>query len=63
MNGVVEDSTGDLIRAGYVEFVNIEPGQSVRTDAPEDSRVRWQAGTDFFHRWTGTEWVTVPQEL
>jgi len=60
MHGIIEDSTGDLLRAGFVAFAP-GPGESLRTDVPIPSYVRGQSGVFQMSRWSGTQWILVPQ--
>lgn len=56
MKGVIKDSTGDLIRAGYSEFI-AESGETVREDVPEPAYVLGYGNKT--HRWTGSAWVVM----
>lgn len=65
MNGVILIASGNLIRAGFSDFLNdgsFDPAtDSYRTDVPEPPLV-YRAGTaGQFHRWDGDEWVLVSQ--
>lgn len=59
MNGVIEIATGDLIRAGGVDFT-LEPGfdeltEAQRTEVPVPACIRKYLAYEW-HRWTGTVW-------
>jgi len=58
MNGIIETSSGNLLRAGYCTFTPGD-GESYRTDVPEPAYVYWQFCTQY-HRWTGATWVIEP---
>ncbi len=61
-NGVIETATGDLLRAGFSDFLNdgsFNAGtESYRTDVPFPGKVRY-GGDANMHRWSGSEWVEV----
>jgi hypothetical protein len=65
--GVIEISTGDLLRCGYCDFEHdgqLKPDtESVRYDTPNPGKIK---GSPFyiknFHRWTGTEWILINKE-
>jgi len=50
--GVTEDATGDLLRAGYSPFA-AGAGETVRTDLPNPAKTRKAGATGNFHRRTG----------
>ena len=64
-NGVIETATGDLLRAGYCDFVtdgSLNVGtETVKTDVPCLPKAKGKNGLTAMHRWTGTEWIEVPQ--
>lgn len=57
MNGIIEVSTGYLLRAGFCSFT-AGSGEEVRTDVPEPPHVKHH-GDVCVHRWTGTAWEVV----
>jgi len=64
-NGVIETSTGDLLRAGYCDFENdgsFNPEiESYMTSIPNPGKTK---GSPFFtkmDRWTGSGWIEVDQ--
>lgn len=62
-NGVIEDSTGDLLRAGYTDFV-AGTGETIKTNVPNPGKIRdTRPGRMFpkMHRWTGSAWEEVNQ--
>lgn len=59
MNGVIEDATGDLIRAGFTDFT-AGAGETVRNDVPEPAFIR-DGNAPNFHSWTGSDWTTKAQ--
>jgi len=64
MNGVIQISTGDLLRAGFTSFAGQFDAatEQERTDIPQPARVRGRRDTgETFHRWNGTAWVMVTQ--
>jgi hypothetical protein len=64
-NGVIETSTGDLLRAGFCDFQNDgsfdSATQSYRTDVPVPALARGHVGETQMHRWNGSAWVEVAQ--
>lgn len=64
-NGVIETSTGDLIRAGFCDFENddqFDSGtESYRTDVPFPFKIRGDVTEANMHRWNGSSWVEVAQ--
>jgi len=63
MNGVIETSTGDLLRAGFTDFT-AGPGETLRFDVPNPPQRRGAFYEDGnMHRWTGSEWILVPQPM
>ena len=65
MNGVIETSTGNLLRWGYTDFTNsLESGESIRSDVPEGAI---RKGEDYpetateMSRWDGDKWILVAQ--
>lgn len=67
MNGVIETSTGDLLRAGYSDFENDgsfnSETESYRTDVPEDAVEKDPYKLNQYSRWNGSAWETVNSEL
>jgi len=66
MNGVIETSTGDLLRKGYCDFENdgsFDSGsESYRTDVPEGAHVRRDTNESAqYDRWNGSTWEKVNQ--
>ena len=63
--GVIETSTGDLLRAGYCDFVNdgsFNSGtETQRTDAPHPAKARGDERYANMHRWNGSAWIEVTQ--
>ncbi len=63
--GVIETSTGDLLKAGFCDFVNDgsfdATTQTHRTDVPHPGKVRGDTEWEQMHRWNGSAWVEVPQ--
>jgi len=57
-NGIIEDATGDLLRAGYVSFVP-GVGESLRTDVPIPAKLKDNLDFDKFHRWNGSSWIEI----
>lgn len=57
-NGVIETSTGDLLRASYG---TVSPaagaGETARFDVPEPFKVRQPGVQDTYHNWNGVDWV------
>ncbi len=60
MNGVIEDSTGYLLRAGFQTFTAGD-GESVRSDVPVPPYVKYGPGLTQVHQWDGTDWNLVAQ--
>ena len=66
MNGVIETSTGILLRAGYVDF-SIEDSfdadtETYITGVPHNNCIiRGQAGESDVSCWNGSAWVTTTQ--
>jgi len=63
-NGVIETSSGDLLRWGYdVDFVNdgsFKPAtETQRTDIPDSPLIRKTPTSTGWHSWNGTAWVVV----
>ena len=61
--GVIENATGDLLKAGYTDFADDhdDATQSVRDDVPYPGRIRndLREPGGPFDRWSGSEWVEV----
>jgi len=64
-NGVIETSSGDLLRAGYSDFLNdgsFDSGtETYKTDVPIPAKVKYQSGETQMNRWNGSAWVLVSQ--
>lgn len=60
VNGIIETSSGDLLRAGVSSFV-AGAGESLRADVPFPFKVKGQKGETQMHRWNGVSWVLVAQ--
>lgn len=64
MNGVIETATGDLLRAGYADFLNdgaFNPAvESYRVDVPEPAFARSRRRNTQIHRWGGVQWTLIP---
>ena len=65
LNGVIETSTGDLLRAGFSDFENdgsFDGGtETFRTDVPFPAKIRGDQDNSVMQRWTGSEWIEVAQ--
>ena len=65
MNGVIQTSTGDLLRAGYhnlsLEDVFDGATESYRTDIPVGSFCKGAPESSVYKRWNGSLWVDVVQ--
>ena len=63
-NGVIEVSTGNLLRFGYTDFENDgsynSSTESLRTDVPHPGKIFGDSMYTVFHRWNGSEWVEIP---
>lgn len=66
MNGVIETSTGNLLRAGFSIFIASEE-ETLRSDAPQPSFVKSDTSNNQMHNWNGSAWTLVdkpvPQEI
>jgi hypothetical protein len=64
-NGVIQKSTGNLIRAGFCDFENDgsfdASTEAQRTDVPFPGKVRGEKDETQMHRWNGSAWVLVSQ--
>ena len=62
-NGVIETSTGDLLRAGFCNFSTDGKFNSltetIRSDVPVPFYVRGKKHAPTFHRWNGSVWVEI----
>ena len=62
-NGVIETSTGDLLRFGYADFENDgrfnPPAETLREDVPSVAYYRGQVAAPGWSRWTGSAWEIV----
>lgn len=60
-NGVTEDLTGDLLRAGFTDFENdgaLLSGQTFHENVPRPAYVRGEPdGDGKHHNWNGSAWV------
>lgn len=67
-NGVIETSTGDLLRAGYCDFAN-DGGfdaatETLKTGVPHPSATKKSPRADgTWDRWNGTAWVSASPDL
>ena len=66
INGVIDKSTGDLIRWGIsVDFLNDgsfdAANEEIRSDVPYPGKVKNGFVLEKKHNWTGTEWVEIDQ--
>ncbi len=65
MNGVIETASGDLLRAGFCDFLNdgsFNAGtETNRADVPYPAKVKGNEFGDKFHRWNGSAWVEIDQ--
>ena len=63
--GVIETSTGDLLKAGFCDFTadgSFDSNtQTQRTDVPFPAKVRGDSDETQMHRWNGSAWVLVAQ--
>ena len=63
--GVIDKSTGALLRAGFCDFENDGSYDSLNEEAREDvpfpSKVQGDDDNSTHHRWDGTKWVEVAQ--
>lgn len=52
-NGIIDDATGDLLRAGFADFTaELRGGQSIRNDVPASPQIRGGQYVDgLMHRW------------
>lgn len=64
-NGVYETATGDLLRAGFTDFVNdgsFDSGtETNRSDLPFPGKAKGSIHHDKMHRWNGSAWIEVDQ--
>ena len=64
-NGVIEISTGNLLRKGYCDFSmdgSFDSGtESYRTDVPDDAIYRGQEGETQVSNWDGLVWSLIAQ--
>jgi hypothetical protein len=57
-NGIIDDSTGALLRAGYTDLTEfLQIGQSCREDVPIPAKVYGDPTNSSYFRWDGTDWV------
>lgn len=54
-NGVIETTTGNLLRAGFTTFV-AGAGETLRADVPEPFYV---VGDSQYHNWNGVTWSII----
>ena len=63
MNGVIETSSGDLLRAGNADFENdgaFDAGtETYRTDVPDLPLIRGNPDSTNMHQWDGDSWEEV----
>ncbi len=64
-NGVIETSSGDLLRAGRSDFENdgsFDAGtETYKTDVPVPPTIRKAGASGNFDRWNGSVWVEIAQ--
>ena len=64
-NGVIQTSSGDLLRAGFCNFStdgSFNSGtESYMTTVPDPAYVKGQVGVTNMHRWSGNVWSEVTQ--
>jgi hypothetical protein len=64
-NGVIETSSGDLLRAGYCDFTgdgSFDSGtETERTDCPHPAMTKGDPDETNMHRWNGSIWTEVAQ--
>lgn len=62
-NGVIETSTGDLLRAGFCDFRldgTLHIGtETHRTDVPFPAKVKGQKYNTDYHNWDGSQWQLI----
>lgn len=57
-NGIIDDSTGALLRAGYTDLSEfLQAGQSLRDDVPIPAKVFGDVNNTSYYRWDGEAWV------
>ena len=64
--GVIETTSGDLLRAGFCDFTTdgsfCQAGtETERTDAPHPAKVKGDPDETMMHRWNGSTWIEVAQ--
>jgi len=62
-NGVIERSTGDLLRAGFCDFrvdgTFNEGTETYHTDVPFPAKVKDQKYNTEYHNWDGSQWKLI----
>ncbi len=64
LNGVIENATGDLIRAGYKTMTANLEIETIMLDIPDPAFIRKRRNNEESpnkHNWTGNAWVLIPQ--
>jgi hypothetical protein len=59
-NGVIETSSGDLLRYGQCSFV-AGTGETAVSNVPVPAKRRYQPGETQMHRWSSPDWTLVDQ--
>lgn len=63
--GVIDKSTGALLRAGFCDFENDgsfnSADEEAREDVPFPAKTQGDEDFNVYHRWDGTKWVEVSQ--
>jgi len=57
--GVIETSSGDLLRCGFSDFTINSATEELRTDVPFPGKRKNNSSHSTFHRWTGSAWIEV----
>jgi len=64
-NCIIDTATGDLLRAGFCDFINdgsFDSGNETgRSDSPFPAKIKGAPRNDKFHRWNGSAWVEISQ--
>lgn len=64
-NGVIETTTGDLLRCGFSDFENDGSfdgdTETYKTDTPHPGKVKGDPDETQMHRWNGSAWTEVAQ--
>jgi len=63
--GVIDKSTGALLRAGFCDFAVDgsfdSADEEVREDVPFPSKIQGDDDNSAHHRWDGAKWIEVAQ--